>query len=149
MHGGEDTTINKRANIPPSLIKSLQKTGGTFGLKFAVDDVTAANLAHTATSVYTAVWMDTFFKLVGDPMPNTDGEIHLEKQEKYAIWEEYKKDFEYNNRRYLSLPHFLKLWRTAFSHVKVRVYKQVSGKCYVCLILGLLRNKFRDTKRRE
>jgi hypothetical protein len=149
MHGGDSGCIDKRSLVRPGLIKSLQKTGAAFGLKFSVDDVTAVNLAHTALSVYTAVWLETFFKLVGDKQPNTHSEIHLEKQEKKSIYEEYKKDFEYQNRKPMSLSHFLKLWRDAFPHVKIRAYKQVSGKCYVCLILGLLRSKFRDSRRRE
>ena len=61
-------------------------------------------------------------------MPNTDGHIHLEKQWKKNIWEEYVGDFEYQNRDYLSYEAFVKLWRDSFPHVKIRAYKQVSGE---------------------
>ena len=62
-------------------------------------------------------------------MPNTDilGEIHLDKQEKKAIWNAYKLDFKDQNRAFLSYPVFCALWTKAFPHVRIRVYKQVSG----------------------
>jgi hypothetical protein len=61
-------------------------------------------------------------------MPNTDGHIHLEKQLKKGIWEEYKGDFQYQGRAFLSYDGFCKLWRNSFPHVKIRAYKQVSGE---------------------
>jgi hypothetical protein len=64
----------------------------------------------------------------GDVMPNTDGHIHLEKQAKKGIWEEYCGDFEYRGRPPLSYGEFCRLWRDSFPHVKIRSYKQVSGK---------------------
>ena len=61
-------------------------------------------------------------------MPNTDGHIHLEKQLKSGIWDEYKADFKYRGYEALSYDNFCKIWRTSFPHVKIRAYKQVSGK---------------------
>ena len=64
-------------------------------------------------------------------MPNTDGHIHLEKQHKIGIWEEYKADFEYRGYEVLSYNAFCKIWRDCFPHVKIRIYKQVSGNIIV------------------
>jgi hypothetical protein len=77
-------------------------------------------------------------------MPNTDGHIHLEKQLKKGIWEEYKGDFEYRGRKHLSYDGFCKMWRESFPHVRIRAYKQVSGQilllfsCHDVLILQIL-----------
>jgi len=60
-------------------------------------------------------------------MPNTDGEIHLEKQQKRVIWEEYVNDFAYRGRKSMSYENFCRQWRISFPHVKIRKYKQVSG----------------------
>ena len=60
-------------------------------------------------------------------MPNTDGHIHLEKQLKSGIYEEYVADFEYHDKPALSYNAFCKLWRDSFPHVRIRAYKQVSG----------------------
>jgi hypothetical protein len=81
---------------------------------------------------------------VGDPMPNTDGHIHLEKQLKKGIWEEYVGDFEYRGRRTMSYDAFCVLWRDSFPHVKIRAFKQVSGikwcnyKMFVKLFCGMI-----------
>mgnify|MGYP003386197547 CR=1 FL=1 len=68
-------------------------------------------------------------------MPNTDGHIHLEKQLKKGIWDEYVGDFEYRGRPALSYDSFCRIWRDSFPHVKIRTYKQVSGECAVSLII--------------
>jgi hypothetical protein len=61
-------------------------------------------------------------------MPNCVGEIHLEKQHKKTIWAEYTADFIYHKRKPLSYSAFIKLWQECFSHVKIRTFKQVSGR---------------------
>ena len=67
-------------------------------------------------------------------MPNTDGEIHLEKQLKRGIYEEYVDDFEYRGKKAMSYENFNKLWRESFPHVKIRKYKQVSGNKIIIII---------------
>ena len=134
--------------ILPSVVKALVKNGSSFGLKISQSDVTAATLPDTMMAFYTAVWMEHFFKLTGDIVPNSGGEIHLEKQHKKSIWTEYKEEFEFRNRRHMSYQNFLNLWKNSFPHVKIRAYKQVTGKCYTCLILGFLRCRFRDDARK-
>jgi hypothetical protein len=62
-------------------------------------------------------------------VPNTEKkEVHLEMQQKKGIWEEYVGDFQYRGHRFMSYDAFITLWREAFPHVKIRAYKQVSGK---------------------
>ena len=90
-----DPAFNARESVCPSMVKMLQRKGASFGLKFSVEDVTAVNIKHTATSVMTAVWMEHFFSLTGDSIPNSNGEIHLEKQEKKSIYKEYEEDCKY------------------------------------------------------
>lgn len=67
----------------------------------------------------------------GEKIPNSDtGAIHLEKQHKKNIWEEYVGDCEYHEDPHLSYNSFLKIWRECFPHVKIRSYKQVSGTAH-------------------
>jgi hypothetical protein len=141
--------IDERTTVSAAAVRRLKKSGGKYGIKFDHTDNTAVNIAKTLRSVYAAVWMEEFFKLTGDPMPNTNGELHLEKQEMRSIWLEYFEDFEAKGRAPLCYQAFITLWRTAFPHVKIRAYKQVSGKCYVCLVLGFLRGMFKDETRRS
>jgi len=61
-------------------------------------------------------------------MPNS-ADIHLEKQLKKGIWDEYTADFKFQGRPSFSYDAFCRIWRESFPHVKIRTYKQVSGKC--------------------
>jgi hypothetical protein len=115
--------FRSNAALSPSLIKQLNKTGGAFGLRISNDEVNSANIGKGMKNIFAAVWMNEFFQMTGDPMPNTDGEIHLEKQEKKSIWEEYASDFKFKNRSPLSYSSFCELWTSSFPYVKIRVYK--------------------------
>lgn len=114
--------------MSPHLVQHIEKNGAKFGIKLSSSEVTAVNVASTLRSVFAAVWMHNFFQLTGDPMPNTDGEIHLEKQDIKGIYEEYEADFEEKGRNPLCYQSFCKLWTKSFPHVKIRAYKQVSGQ---------------------
>jgi hypothetical protein len=79
---------------------------------------------------------------MGDKVPNRAGdEIHLELVEKIEIYNEYKTACIqiYKDDTYLTYDRFIKLWGDVFPHVKIRVYKQVSGKCDTCTKLSALR----------
>ena len=94
-------------------------------------------------------WMSVFFHMVGDQIPNSD-EIHLETQEKLEIWAEYVWDmFFLGEYEALCYSKFLELWDLVFPHVKIRVYKAVTGKCTVCAVLSDLRKKYhaKDVRR--
>lgn len=78
-------------------------------------------------------------------MPNTDGHIHLEKQLKSGIWEEYAGDFEFRGRSTCHIQHFANYGVSAFHTSKydpiskfqvryVRIVCQlfnVSAVCYL------------------
>lgn len=51
-------------------------------------------LSHCVPQLMTAAWMQSYFSLIGDQVPNSDHEIHLELVPKYKVWEEYKFDME-------------------------------------------------------
>lgn len=87
-------------------------------------------------------WMSSFFKLVGDRVPNADGELHLDSCfTKANVYDEYKETMVawHGDSEFLSIAVFNKIWKNAFSHVKLRVFKQVAGKCNICAVLSQLR----------
>lgn len=83
-------------------------------------------------------WLDEFFHFAGDHMPNSK-EIHLENQPLLALYDQYATEafskVEYSRWR--------EIWEQLFPHVKLRVYKQVTGKCDTCALLTGLRSKFK------
>jgi len=94
----------------------------------------------------TSHWMKAYFDLVGDHMPNKANEIHLETVEIKEIWLEYVSDCAniFKIDQCMGYTHFVEYWHNFFSHVKIRAYKAVSGKCYMCSILSSLRKKFTE-----
>jgi len=113
-------------------------------------------------------WLSRYFSLVGDSQPNLD-EIHLEAQDMKDIWEEYVTDaeeiykqvylllkvtvhlifFDSLQDSHLSYANFIKLWTKCWSYVRIRQYKNVTGKCSSCAILTSLRRKYTEPKLRH
>ena len=54
--------------------------------------------------------MERFFELVGDKIPNSNGEIHLEPVTIKEIWEEYLVDMQYYNLSTVGLTTFDQIW---------------------------------------
>jgi hypothetical protein len=49
----------------------------------------------------------------------------------------------------LSYSKFIELWKTGYSHVKIREYKAVTGKCSACALLNEARNKIENNVIRQ
>jgi len=105
--------------------------------------------------------MDYFFNLVGDSVPNSAGEIHLEPIDIKDVWKEYSEDMINVGECPLRADEFGLLWKKCFPFVKVREYKAVTGmfekvllkllqtyliagKCLTCAQLSQARRNFRD-----
>jgi len=111
--------------------------------------------------------MQIYFELVGDAIPNSDGELHLEPVQKDEIWKEYICDMKNAGEEFLSLNSFRCIWKACFPYVKVREYKAVTGayfkiynqfihmlkrsagKCMTCACLSHARREFRDRESRS
>ncbi len=83
--------------------------------------------------IETFIWFRDHFDLIGDSMPNTDGEIHIDKIEKQDIYILYVNEV---GKGCLTYSSWLKFWKKVFPHVKVRQWKNVSGKCEHCGIIN-------------
>lgn len=79
-------------------------------------------------------------------MPNTNGEIHLDPIDYREIYDEYVSDImhRYKDRYHLEYTQWRSLWQHAFSHVRIREYKAVTGKCQTCAILTEVRRQRKD-----
>lgn len=79
-------------------------------------------------------WMKQFFKLVGDRVPNSFEELHLDSCfTAKGIHTEYVSNMKtfYKDGHFLSYTSFNELWDSCFPQVKLRVFKQVS--CFIYL----------------
>jgi hypothetical protein len=129
--------------------KTAGQTGDYYQLDLEPDEVRLGLMPNGPLHHIAKSWLSVFFHMVGDQIPNSI-EIHLETQEKIEIWAEYVWDMytlgEYEALCYSKL---LELWDLVFPHVKIRVYKAVTGKCTICAVLSDLRKKHHSTVMRK
>jgi hypothetical protein len=99
------------------------------------------SMPNTPEYILCVSWFEAYFKSCGDSVPNSSIEIHIEKTEKNTIHEVYKAEMHYYGWKPLEYARFVEVWDKEFSHVKIREYKAVTGKCDICAKLTGLRKK--------
>ena len=65
---------------------------------------------------------------MGDEIPNSMGEIHLEPIFFKDVYAEYVIDLAETGLAMVGITTFVEVWKSCFPHVKIRKYKQVTGK---------------------
>jgi hypothetical protein len=133
----------------PLIAKSLKKYAKLRGSYISDEQVAAMVIPNTTASLACYAWMHDHFELVGDAMPNLDGEIHLEPTEMKTIWQEYHDDMVLSDTLVLQFDAFSSIWNVCFQHVKIREFKAVTGKCETCAKLSEGRRTYRDARRRQ
>jgi hypothetical protein len=139
-----------RSAADPEAVKRLYTQEGCLSKLLAEDvpkdttldpDALCSVLApNTVKSKLAIQFLNEFFNLVGDKIPNLQ-EIHLDPIDKKEVWKEYRQEilqFE-TEAELLKYSAFCALWDSAFPHVKIREYKAVTGKCVFCATLSKLR----------
>jgi len=127
----------------------LIKYSKSKGITLTVHQLAAMQIPNTHVALDTYGWMDAYFQLIGDIMPNSHGDIHLEPITIKEVHCEYLLDCKLNGVEFYNYNDFAKLWTTCFPYVKIREFKAVSGKCNTCAILSDLRRKCNDKQRKQ
>ena len=107
-----------------------------------------AKLPNTEAAHHLYCWLQNYFDLSGDQEPNCD-EIHLDTVTKKAVYNEYLNESTVYGFNPLGISAFKQIWSDCFPYVKIREYKAVSGKCYVCAQLSLLSGKHKTREAME
>lgn len=78
-------------------------------------------------------WFKEFFEDCADCAPNRKQQ-QIELVEKREIWERYKFEIidTFAQPTFLDYNSWLNIWNTVFPNVRIRRYKQVTGKCWTC-----------------
>lgn len=131
-------TTKPKPMVLADIKKLLEENGRTLTKESAL----ALKMADSPVLGLAQAWMSSFFDLVGDKAPNRE-EIHLDSfHTVHSIYSEYVASvnelfpdmFVNENahstsiivrKSFISFSAFNNLWRMAFSHVKLRVFKQV------------------------
>ena len=120
-----------------------------YGVDLIPHQIGSMRLPLTEKSMMCSSWMNYYFNLIGDQVPNADHELHLEAIPKKEVYKEYVHDMESRNEECLTVQVFVKLWKDVFPYVKVRKYKSSCGHCNLCTLLGEKRRKYRDKLGRQ
>lgn len=112
--------------------------------------MTRNNLLHQRT----IEWLAEHFFEHSDSEPNRL-EVHVDLCDKADIYKIYKnemktyysyeKDKIIADNHYLEYSKFIDIWNNVFPWVKIRVYKAVSGKCWVCYWINDIRKQAEDS----
>ena len=149
MNSLTELSTSPRAILCEVSDKKLIGFASRFGINLNVEQLGALRMSDSEQSAVCAAWMTYYFSLVGDQVPDSDSEIHLEPIPKKNVYSEYRFDMEQISEIPLQLQTFLQIWKKIFSYVKVRKYKQSCGHCNTCAMLSDKRRQFRDRRGRE
>jgi hypothetical protein len=90
-------------------------------------------------------WFTEHFDSCADVEPNRE-ECQLDVIDKIELYDIYVVDSNLSGltEDVLCYQEWLRVWHTVFPNVKVRAYKQVTGKCWVCFHINDGRRRCRD-----
>lgn len=134
------------------IFKKIVKYCALSGIKLTVEQLAALQIPNTSVALETYSWLHFFFELVGDTVPNSGDDIHLEPTTIKEVYEEYRVDMvamKIDTKDIYSVSAFAKMWDSCYPHVKIREYKAVSGKCDTCAHLSHVRKECNDIKRKQ
>jgi hypothetical protein len=151
-----ETVLNDKSNVVASderHFKEIIEYAALQGIKLSIEQLAALQIPNTPIALETYSWMSFYFSMVGDSIPNSNNEIHLEPTSVLSIYDEYKTemliDEDNTSKEYYSLVDFSKLWKLCFPYVKIREFKAVTGKCNTCAHLSDCRRKCNDKMRKR
>ena len=125
----DKTTIKN--HVADTLIKMAIKRGNIL----SKSQIAMMHIPNSPACMTCYAWMHNYFELVGDCIPNSDGEVHLEPLNIWEVWEEYVEDMKFVCEPYLEVKTFGQMWKHCFPHVKIREFKAVTGILFVLFIV--------------
>lgn len=146
MDGGGRETMKNNPNFIHALIECAKQRGITLN-RYQMASLAVPN---TSAALTMFSWMDDYFDLVGQILPNGH-DVELENTPLCEIYEEYMIDLDSARMRssVLSISAFETMWLECFPNVKRRAYIGVCGKCHPCAAMGIARSKHHFRHERE
>eukprot|EP01036_Dinobryon_divergens_P034074 gene34074-44025_t len=97
---------NWKSKASDDQISKFIKLASKRGIILTKTQLAMLQVPNSPTSLNCYCWMDHYFELVGDKIPNSDGEIHLEPTDMRSIWKEYLIDMRHAGERFLCYSAF-------------------------------------------
>ncbi len=143
--------LNDHSVVAPTIINKLKIFAENCCIELSHEQKGRMVIEHSEAVLTCSAWLWGWFKICGDTTPNRAGEIHLERQPKTDIYNEYVTDKTITEPgvKVLSYQNFCLLWRNRYSFVKIREKKQIGGKCNTCCDLSFERRSSRSRDVRD
>ena len=151
LKGGEVVNVPRfrvNAVLSSDFVDSLLRLAAREGVHLTHEMVAMLRIPNSPESFTCYAWMHAHFEMIGDNIPNSDCEIHLEPISIKEVWQEYADEMKGYNEEPLEVKAFGSMWVNCFPFVKIREYKAVTGKCDTCAALSHCRRTFKDNKSR-
>jgi len=132
---GGTTTLSDKSVVASEIQGALIGEARQRGLRLSRDQRAMIALPNTSESILCYCWMETFFKMIGDEIPNSSGEIHLEPMFYKDVYSEYATDLAETGLAVIGIKTFVGIWKSSFPHVKIRIFKQVTGKLTTMIVI--------------
>jgi hypothetical protein len=119
--------LNKRQRVQAKTMTRVKGLLDRNEIKISNEKIANFTVAFTERNGKARAWMKHFFDLVGDFIPNRNGEIHLDACfTAKDIHREYVENMKVTREEFfLSYNAFNNVWDQCFPNVKLRVFKGV------------------------
>ena len=119
------------------------------GISLTTEEVAAMQVSSSAKQNTAAAWIRRYASTHGDLMPDGDNEWHLDPIDLKVLYDEYVEEVKNELKEVpLSLVGFYNVWENFCSNVKVREFKNVTGKCAACANFSEMRKKSNSVEAR-
>lgn len=99
------------------------------------------NVSASHKRLSCASWIREYARVHADQEPDADNEWQLDNTHKSEILVEYKADCDKSFVESVSRSTFYEVWTEQCSNIKIREFKNVTGKCQVCAMFSEMRRK--------
>jgi hypothetical protein len=136
--------------VTASMVTDAKDMARICGIELYSDELANFTIPTSAQKLSCAAWIREYATLNGDLMPDTDGQWHLDPEHKTEIWSRYKFDCTHvMKEKPISVKDFYTVWAEQCSKVKVREFKNVTGKCSICANFSEMRKKSKSLNARS
>jgi hypothetical protein len=134
--------LSDTLGVDADMVKTAETYAEKLGFELTAEERAAFQTPSSLKKGSAAAWIRRYATFYGDLMPDADNEWHIDPIDKVELWREYcsevKKELKEDP---LSLSEFYRTWRVFCFNIKVREFKNVTGKCAVCAHFSDLRKK--------
>jgi hypothetical protein len=141
--------LTDRKLVEVEMLAAMRQMADKVGITLTAEEEAAMQVSSSAKQNTAAAWIRRYASLHGDLMPDGDNEWHLDPVDLKVLHDEYVEEVKNELKETpLGLVYFYQVWESFCSNVKVREFKNVTGKCATCANFSEMRKKSNSVEAR-